>query len=446
VVDAYPVDENLRWGTHYHPWEPETHFSFQNDRGSFAYAANRCVGTGKCRKHGAGTMCPSYMVTREEKHSTRGRSRLLFEMLEGNPLTDGWRDEAVKDALDLCLACKGCKGECPVNVDMATYKAEFLSHYYDGHRRPVSAYAFGLMYRWARLASHMPRVANFFTQTPGLRSAAKAMVHMAPERRIPPFAHHTFRAWYTRRPQRNASKPPVVLWPDTWNNHFLPATAQAAVEVLEAAGFQVLIPSQPLCCGRPLYDYGMLGLAKKLLHRTLRTLAPHLRAGTSIVGLEPSCISVFRDELVNMLPNDDDAARLRDQSFLLADFLVKMAPHFSAPILARKAIVHGHCHEKSTLGFDAQRTVLDASGLDYTVLDSGCCGMAGAFGYEKGEHYDVSIACGERVLLPAVRRADVDTLLVADGFSCREQIVQTTGRHAMHLAEVLKLAMDRGAS
>jgi FAD/FMN-containing dehydrogenase/Fe-S oxidoreductase len=444
VVDAYPVDQNLRWGVHYHPWDPATHFSFKDDRGSFAYAANRCVGTGKCRQHDSGTMCPSYMATREEKHSTRGRARLLFEMLEGNPLTRGWRDEAVKDALDLCLACKGCRGECPVNVDMATYKAEFLSHYYAGRPRPVPAYAFGLMHRWARLASLAPRAAKFVTQKPGLSTLAKAMVSMAPERRIPAFAHHTFRDWYKHRERRNASQSPVILWPDTWSNHFMPQAAQAAVNVLEAAGFQVLVPQQPLCCGRPLYDYGMLGLAKKLLRRTLRALRPHIHAGTPIVVLEPSCASVFRDELVDMLPRDGDAKRLRDQSFLLADFLVEKAPHFSVPPLARKAIVHGHCHEKSAAGgFDAQKKVLDSAGLKFDVLDSGCCGMAGAFGYEKGEHYDVSIACGERVLLPAVRRADGDTLLVADGFSCREQIVQTTGRHAVHLAELLKLALDQ---
>jgi FAD/FMN-containing dehydrogenase/Fe-S oxidoreductase len=442
VVDAYPVDENLRWGTHYHPWEPETHFAFRDDRGSFAYAANRCVGTGKCRKHDSGTMCPSYMVTREEKHSTRGRSRLLFEMVEGNPIADGWRDEAVKDALDLCLACKACRGECPVNVDMATYKAEFLSHYYDGRRRPVDAYAFGFMYRWARLASHAPWLANMVTQSPGLRALAKRVVGMAPERSIPRFAPHTFRRWYARRPEANAGRPPVLLWPDTWNNHFLPETAQAAVAVLEAAGFQVLIPSRALCCGRPLYDYGMLGVAKHLLRDILQTLRPHIRAGTPVVGLEPSCVSVFRDELVNIIPDDEDATKLRDQTFTLGEFLVKKAPAFSVPRLARSAIVHGHCHEKSTLGFDCQRQMLDKTGVDYEVLDSGCCGMAGAFGYQKGEHYDVSIACGERVLLPAVRAAASDTLIVADGFSCREQIVQTTGRRAIHSAELLKLAID----
>jgi FAD/FMN-containing dehydrogenase/Fe-S oxidoreductase len=445
VIDAYPVDHNLRWGTAYHPWQPTTHFSFPDDRGSFAYAANRCVGTGKCRKHNAGTMCPSYMVTRDEKHSTRGRSRLLFEMLEGNPLAGGWHDESVKEALDLCLACKGCRHECPVNVDMATYKAEFLSHYYDGHRRPAAAYAFGLMYWWASLAGHMPRLANFVTQTPGLRAIAKSIVTMAPKRRIPRFAHQTFRDWFATRPPRNADKPKVILWPDTWNNHFHPTTAQAAVDVLEAAGFQVLIPRKALCCGRPLYDYGMLTRAEKWLKRILRSLRSEIRAGIPVVGLEPSCISVFRDELVNLLPSDDDAKRLHDQSFLLTEFLAEKAKDFTMPTLSAKAIVHEHCHQKSVLDFGSEEAVLRKTGLEYTVLDSGCCGMAGAFGFEK-DHCDVSIACGERVLLPAVRRASADTLIVANGFSCREQIAQTTKREALHPAQVIKRALDQVSS
>ncbi|MGH7707414.1 MAG: FAD-binding and (Fe-S)-binding domain-containing protein, partial [Vulcanimicrobiaceae bacterium] len=253
-VAPYKLDENLRWGTSYEPWDPPTHFGFKEDNGSFAYAANRCVGTGKCRKHDSGTMCPSYMVTHEEMDSTRGRARLLFEMLEGNPLRDGWRNESVKAALDLCLACKGCKGECPVNVDMATYKAEFLAHYYEGRLRPVAAYAFGLMFRWARLASHMPGVVNFVAQTPGLRDVVKRLATMAPQRRVPLFAPQTFRQWFSARAPRNVGMPPVILWPDTWNNHFHPSTAQAAVEVLEDAGFAVTIPSLALCCGRPLYD------------------------------------------------------------------------------------------------------------------------------------------------------------------------------------------------
>jgi Fe-S oxidoreductase len=443
VIDAFPVDRNLRWGTNYHPWEPATHFSFAQDQGSFAIAADRCVGTGKCRKHDSGTMCPSYMVTREEKHSTRGRARLLFEMVEGNPLGDGWRDEPVKEALDLCLACKGCKGECPVNVDMATYKAEFLSHYYEGRRRPASAYAFGLMYWWARAASIAPWLVNLATQTPGVRTVAKAAAGMAPKRRIPVFASRTFRSSFRKRPASAGRGPDVILWPDTWNNHFHPATALAAVDVLEAAGFRVTIPPVPLCCGRPLYDYGMLGQAKKLLVRKLDVLGPSLRSGTVVVGLEPSCVSVFRDELTNLLPSHDDAKRLRDQTFLFTEFLTREAPGFSIPPLRRKALAHGHCHHRSVLDFRCETTVLDELGLDYSVPDSGCCGMAGAFGFERGERYDVSIACGERVLLPAVREAARDTLIIADGFSCREQIAQTTDRRAIHIADAIKLALDQ---
>jgi Fe-S oxidoreductase len=445
VIDAYPVDENLRWGPHYHPWEPATHFSFRDDRGSFAYAADRCVGTGKCRKHSGGTMCPSYMVTREERHSTRGRARLLFEMVEGNPIAGGWRDDAVKEALDLCLSCKGCRGECPVNVDMATYKSEFLSHYYDGHRRPIAAYAFGLMPWWARAAAIAPRAANLLTQTPLLRTIAKAMATMAPERRIPAFAPRTFRSSFSARTPRNAGRPRVLLWPDTWNNHFHPNTALAAVEVLEAAGFQVVIPRAKLCCGRPLYDYGMLDRAKKLLKHILASLRQELRASTPIVGLEPSCVSVFRDELTNLLPDDDDAKRLRDQTFLLTEFLAKKATAFDPPRLAGKALVHGHCHQKAVLDFSSESAMLDKLGVEYSIPDSGCCGMAGAFGFEKGEHYRVSIACGERVLLPAVRAAPADTYIVANGFSCREQISQTTDRRAIHPADLIKLALDRAA-
>jgi Fe-S oxidoreductase len=263
---------------------------------------------------------------------------------------------------------------------------------------------------------------------------------MAPERRIPVFAPHTFRSWFRKRSRSTRGQTRVILWPDTWNNHFHPTTARAAVEVLEAAGFHVSIPSALLCCGRPLYDYGMLGLAKSMLRRTLDALRDDLRAGVPVVGLEPSCVSVFRDELRNMLPDDDDAERLRKHTFFLTEFLARHAPHFSPP-LASKALVHGHCHHKSVLDFSCETSVLDSLGLDYTVLDSGCCGMAGAFGFESGDHYRVSIACGERVLLPEVRKTSTDTLIVANGFSCREQIAQTTERRAVHIADVLRMAL-----
>ncbi len=443
IVHPYKLDENLRWGPHYEPWDPKTHFHFPQDKGSFATAANRCVGTGKCRKHDTGTMCPSYMATKEEAYSTRGRARLLFEMLEGNPMRDGWQDESVKDALDLCLSCKGCKAECPVNVDMATYKAEFLSHYYEKKRRPIAAYAFGLMYWWARLASFAPSVVNALTQTPGLRDVAKAVATVAPQRSIPMFAPQTFRAWFEGRSSLNGSGKlgDVMLWPDTWNNHFHPTTAQAAVEVLEDAGFRVTIPKMHLCCGRPLYDYGMLGLAKTMLLEVLESMRPQIRSGICLVGLEPSCVSVFRDEMVNLLGPNEDAKRLSAQTFLLTEFLVKHAPNYRPPPLHRKALVQQHCHQKSILDKSSEEKLFDAIGLEYDLPDTGCCGMAGPFGFDAG-HYDVSVKIGERVLLPKVRDASKDVLIVADGFSCREQISQSTDRQAMHPAQVLKMAID----
>ncbi len=440
VVDAYRMDENLRLGTNYRPAQPKTHFSFVEDRGSLARATLRCIGVGKCRRMEGGTMCPSFMVTREEQHSTRGRAHLLLEMLQGKSLEAGWHSEAVKEALDLCLACKGCKSDCPANVDMATYKAEFLSHYYKGRLRPITGYSMGLIHRWARFAAFMPGVVNFFTQTPVLRDVAKMLAWIAPERRIPAFAPQTFKQWFQKRGSRNEGQPKVILWPDTFNNHFHPQTAIAAVEVLEAAGYQVEVPQQALCCGRPLYDYGMLNTARRLLRKILDTLRPQMEQGVPVVGLEPSCVAVFRDELIDLFPNDEDAKRLSQQTSLLSEFLEKQAEHYQFPQLHRKAVVHGHCHHKAIMGMKDEEAVLSRLGLDYRALDSGCCGMAGAFGFEK-DHYDVSIKVGERALLPTVRNADKDTLIIADGFSCREQIDQTTDRHALHIAQVIQMAM-----
>ncbi len=445
VVHPNSLTSDLRWGTEYEPWNPDTHFTFKADNGSFAYAANRCVGTGKCRKHDGGTMCPSYMATKEERYATRGRARLLFEMLRGNPLERTWKNEAVKEALDLCLACKGCKDECPVNVDMATYKAEFLSHYYEGSVRPRNAYAFGLMMYWARIAAKVPWLANALAQAPLLERLAKWVVRMDARRHIPAFAPKTFRAWFEGRHAHAhpATRGRVILWPDTWNNHFHPTTAMAAVEVLEDAGFEVMIPETPLCCGRPLYDYGMLELAKRMLGEILDELRDEIRAGTPVVGLEPSCVSVFRDEMCDLLGDDQDAARLAKQTYMFSEFLTKCAPDYAPPKLEGVAVVHQHCHHKALLDADAERTLLDKTGVEYSVPDDGCCGMAGAFGFEEG-HYDVSIACGERVLLPEVRKASPSTIVVADGFSCREQIAQTTDRLALHPAQLLQMGLRGG--
>ena len=444
VIDAYPVDDHLREGTDYNLRQVSTHFHFPDDRHSFSVATDRCVGAGVCRRHdGDGVMCPSYMVTREEKHSTRGRARLLNEMIRGEVVKGGWRDESVREALDLCLSCKGCRHDCPVQVDMATYKSEFLSHYYEGRLRPRHAYASGLIYWWARGAALMPATANFVTQTPALGHVAKLVAGYSQKRRIPPFAPQTFRDWFAKRPIQNMGRPEVLLWPDTFNNHFSPGVARAAVEVLEHAGYRVRIPPRSLCCGRPLYDYGMLDTAERLLRETLDVLRDPIRRGIPVVGLEPSCMSVFRDELGNLLYGNEDAARLASQTFLLSEFLQERVHSYEPPTLHRQALLHGHCHHKSALRFDSEVALLKRTGLECDVPDSGCCGMAGAFGYEA-EHYETGLACGERALLPAVRAAALDTLIVTDGFSCREMIHQETRRRALHVAQVLQMALHEG--
>jgi len=442
VIEPYKLDENLRLGAGYAPWEPKTNFQFLADHGSLAEATLRCVGVGKCRREEGGVMCPSYRVTHEEEHSTRGRAHLLWEMTQGEVIRGGWRSEEVKHSLDLCLACKGCKSDCPVGVDVATYKAEFLSHYYAGRVRPRRAYAFGNIDLWARVASQVPGLANLTTQLPFLRDLSKLVAGIPRQRSIPAFAPQTFKNWFQRRnPRRSPEAPPVLLWPDTFNNYFQPATAKAAVEVLESAGFRVVVPRANLCCGRPLYDYGMLDRAQALLLRILDELSPEIEAGIPVVGLEPSCVAVFRDELVNLFPRDERAQALSRQTFLLSEFLEIHASRVALPHLARKAILHGHCHHKSLMKMTAEEAVLGRVGIDFHSPAPGCCGMAGSFGFEP-DTYDISVAIGELELLPAVRQAPSDWLIIADGFSCREQIAQGTPRHALHLAEVLQMALD----
>jgi FAD/FMN-containing dehydrogenase/Fe-S oxidoreductase len=456
LIEPYKLDENLRLGAAYAPWEPKTNFQFAADHGSLAQATLRCVGVGKCRREEGGLMCPSYRATHDEEHSTRGRAHLLWEMTQGQGrkdgiIRDGWRSEEVKQSLDLCLACKGCKSDCPVGVDVATYKSEFLSHYYEGRVRPRSAYAFGNIDLWARVASHAPGLANLTTQLPFLRDISKLVAGIPQQRAIPAFAPETFKTWFHLRRRDatlnnvpgNTDAPPVLLWPDTFNNYFQPGTAKAAVEVLEAAGFRVVVPRANLCCGRPLYDHGMLDRAQSLLLQILDELSPEIEAGIPIVGLEPSCVAVFRDELVNLFPHDERAQALSRQTFLLSEFLETSAKHFPLPRLDRKAILHGHCHHKSIMKMTAEEAVLRRLGIDFRAPAPGCCGMAGSFGFERDkDKYNLSIAIGELELLPAVRQAPPDWLIIADGFSCREQIAQGSPRHALHLAEVLQLALN----
>jgi FAD/FMN-containing dehydrogenase/Fe-S oxidoreductase len=440
VVEPYRMDENLRLGAGYKPWDPDTHFRFPHDHGSLAHATLRCVGVGKCRRDEGGVMCPSWRVTHEEEHSTRGRAHLLWEMAKGDVIRDGWRDEDVKQSLDLCLSCKGCKSDCPVGVDLATYKAEFLSHYHEGRLRPRSDYAFAHIDFWARLASKVPGLVNLATQLPYLRDIAKLAAGMPHQRNVPAFAPQTFRCWFEGRQPANPESGLAMLWPDTFNNYFLPDTAKAAVEVLEAAGFRVSIPQSILCCGRPLYDFGMLDRAKRLLLRILDVLAPEIEAGIPIVILEPSCAAVFRDELTNLFPHDARAHKLSQQTFLLSEFLEKKATHFQLPKLPAKALIHGHCHHKSLMKMTDEESVLRKMGIDWSAPAPGCCGMAGSFGFDE-EKYHVSMAIGELELLPAVRQAAAESLIIADGFSCREQIAQGTDRQALHLAEVIATAL-----
>jgi len=438
LVDAFLPTENLRLGAGYAPLQLQTRFRFPDDGGSLAKASLRCIGIGECRKQDAGTMCPSYMATLEEEHSTRGRAHLLFEVLQGEVVDEEWRDERVKKALDLCLSCKACKAECPTNVDIATYRAEFLSHYYEHHARPLHAYAFGLVDRWLRLGSMAPGLSNAMVRLPGVSHLVRRLLGIAEQRDIPRIAHVTFRQWAARQGLRTNGGS-VVLWVDTFNNAFHPETMRAAYEVLGRAGFDVSIPAGDLCCGRPLYDFGLLARAEAYVRRTVDALRDPLERGVPIVVLEPSCASVFRDEARGLFPDDPLVERMRAQTFTLAEFLERWATGYKPPALGKTLLVHGHCHHKALLRFGDEEALLRKTGASLTMPDAGCCGMAGAFGFED-EKFAVSQAIGERVLLPKVRAAAADTLIVADGFSCREQIVQATGRKALHLADVLNLA------
>jgi FAD/FMN-containing dehydrogenase/Fe-S oxidoreductase len=442
---VYQPDESFRLGAGYQAPRPTTFFQFPDDNGSFSEATQRCVGVGACRKEHPGTMCPSYMATREEQHSTRGRAHLLWELLEGKVIDKGWQNDAVREALDLCLSCKACKSECPVNVDVATYKAEFLAHYYGDRLRKPQHYAFGFMDRVAHAASLIPgitpRLANFPLATPGLSHIIKAVLGIAPQRKLPQFAPRSFQQEWRRssreRPEGRLAAPQVLLWPDTWNNYYHPQSLHAAARVLASAGFTLEVPRHHVCCGRPLYDFGFLPAARAYLETILRNFAPQIDAGLPFVFLEPSCATVFRDELINFFPQEARAQRLRDQTLLFSEFLVRHAPEFQpAQHPGRKIVLHGHCHHKSMMKMTDEVTILRRTGADVTLLDSGCCGMAGPFGFER-DKFAVSQALGERVLLPAVRGATPETLLVADGFSCREQIAQNTARRAVHFAEII---------
>jgi FAD/FMN-containing dehydrogenase/Fe-S oxidoreductase len=444
VVHPYRLDENLRFGVGYRPAEPETMFAYPHDDHRFSRAAARCVGVGKCRGHESGVMCPSYRATGEEEHSTRGRARLLFEMVQGDVITDGWRSTEVRDALDLCLACKGCRSDCPVDVDMATYKAEFLFHHYGRRLRPMSHYSMGWIPLWARLAAAAPHLLNTVTHTPGLSRVVKKAGGIDPNREMPSFADERFTRWFAHhRPvSAGARRGRVVLWPDTFVNNFDPEVGKAAVAVLESAGFVVEVPRRTLCCGLTWISTGQLNVAKRVLRRSLTALRPALRTSTPVVVLEPSCAAVFRSDLPELLFGDEDAHRLAKQTFTIGELLAHKAPDWQPPQVDAEAVVQQHCHQHAILGYSDDRQLLVDAGVEPDVLDAGCCGLAGNFGFEKG-HYDVSVACAEDKLMPALRSAEPDTLVIADGFSCRTQIRElATDRRPMHIAQVIAAALS----
>ncbi|PLZ04335.1 FAD-binding oxidoreductase [Burkholderia sp. WAC0059] len=447
VVHAYRADENLRMGPGYRPVTLATKLTFASPEGDgLQRAVERCIGMGKCRSLDGGTMCPSFRATREEKFSTRGRAHLFWEMLQGEVIADGWNSTEVKEALDTCLACKGCRTDCPTHTDMASYKAEFLSHYYEKHRRPRQAWFMGRIGQWAPVAARWPRLANFAMSARPLAGIGKWIAGIAPQRRLPAFAPKTFRAEAKSRgpaPRsgaRQGAAGRVVLWVDTFNDHFSPEIAGAAFDVLTRLGYDVVVPAARLCCGRPLYDYGLLDEARALLRDAVDALAPEIEAGVPLVGLEPGCLSVFRDELLRQLPGDATARRLSAQTFLFADFVSRA--EFPWPTLDADVLVHGHCHQKSLFGMKGETALLDRLGVRWSLLDTGCCGMAGSFGFNAG-HYDLSMKIAESQLLPLVRNAPADTIVVTNGFSCREQIEQGAGRPTLHIAQLALKALTQ---
>ncbi|MBG7700973.1 FAD-binding oxidoreductase [Streptomyces sp. MC1] len=499
LVRPAPLDSNLRFAVL--PDRPvDVAFGYPADGGDFAAAVRRCVGVAKCRTTtaaGPAVMCPSFRATGEEEHSTRGRARLLHEMLAGELITDGWRSPEVRDALDLCLSCKGCRSDCPVGVDMATYKAEFLHHHYVGRRRPAAHHTMGRLPEWLHWAARTRTapLLNALARVGPLARLGKRLAGITPEREIPRLATRTFTGWWrglgpaggagaVGGPRAGSAVDPpapgagglpepgagnlVVLWPDTFTEHFAPSAGRAAVRVLEAAGLRVALPPTLLlrrgaiadgrtraatallaarrarvCCGLTYVSTGQLDRARTVLRRTLDLMEPVLRAGVPVVVLEPSCAAALRTDLPDLLPDDPRAARLSAAVHTFAETLERHAPHWTPPAVDRPVAGQTHCHQHAVLGDTPDRRLRTAAGLTGD-LSGGCCGLAGNFGFEKG-HFEISRACAEEQLLPSVRQAPPDTVILADGFSCRTQLGQLAGVRGRHLAEVLAEALDRRA-
>lgn len=470
LVDPEPVDQGIRPGAGAKRFDLTPVHAFSHDSGSVAGALNRCVGVGACRSE-VGAMCPSFVATKDEVHSTRGRMRSLAEMLRGEHLSDGWKSKETLAALDLCLSCKACATECPVNVDMATYKSEFLHHHYgEGlrsfigrNRRPMAHAVMGwlpVLARLMNLVPGLPRVANTAMSVKPLQKLVMKLGGVETRREMITFANQPLTSWFKKREHGSApdalaghdpdGRPSVVLWPDSWTNFMSDGPGKAAVDVLEAMGYRVLMPMGNVCCGMTWHSTGQLDALKREVARTLGVMQPLLDAGYPVVGLEPSCTVMLQEEITELLPGDPRAKVLSERTVTLGQFV---SNHMDAggPWPFTRLTVHGdhtqavcqvHCHQKSMLGYDPELKVLEKLGVTVDMVGGGCCGLAGNFGFEPG-HLEVSQTLGERELFPKIRAAADGTLVLADGFSCRTQISQGTGAEGMTLAEVLRAALVR---
>lgn len=450
VVSAEPMTENLRYGANYQVIPVSEHVDFSTDMG-FHRAVEMCNGAGICRKRTVDTMCPSFMVTREEVHSTRGRANALRAALSGLLPPEELTSPRMYEVMDLCVECKSCKAECPSSVDMAKIKFEFLAQYYDSHPVPLRTRFFADIARWSRLASGpLAPLANWSLRNGVVRWGLQRLMGITRQRPLPEFARQPFTGWFAQRskvnPHMSAVDNKVVLFNDTFNTYNHPQVSIAATEVLEAAGFEVALPGHK-CCGRPMISKGLVDRARKAAQDTIDRLFPFADQGIPIVGLEPSCLLTLRDEYLYLLPDDPRVPVVQEHCFTFEEFIAKLADEGQLALgftdQAREVLLHGHCHQKSLVGTaPSKRTLSLPPGYTVTEVDSGCCGMAGAFGYEE-EHYATSMAMAKRRLLPAVREQRADTIIVAAGVSCRQQIAHGTGRQALHPAEVLQEALER---
>ncbi|MGB0877253.1 MAG: FAD-binding and (Fe-S)-binding domain-containing protein [Mycobacterium sp.] len=431
VVRPRPLDGDLREASAA-PMRSNLGFGYHQDGGDFSTAVHRCIGVGKCRvTSGPGVMCPSFRATRDEKDATRGRARVLQELANGSTVR-GWRSPEILESLDLCLSCKACSSECPTGVDMATFKAEALFQRYRHRPRPATHYSLGWLPRWARLASAFPQTANRLMAGP-LAPLGKRAAGVDLRRDLPVFAPRTFRRWFAEHP--SSSGEPVMLWVDTFTDHFTPEVGIAAVSVLEQAGYSVRIPQRRLCCGLTWISTGQLDTARKKLRRSVTALAGAAHAGMPVVGLEPSCTAVFRGDAADLLGESESTVAVSRSVRTLAELLGETVGWQPPDRSGTSAVVQPHCHHRAVLGFDADLDILQRAGIAMRVVE-GCCGLAGNFGAERG-HYDVSVAVAENDLLPAVRQDDGNSPVLTDGFSCRTQLLDLTGRSGVHLAELL---------